>query len=120
MIYLLSDDLMDASKTVACARAAGMPIKQYKTVAALALGVEMETPTCCILDLQLPGLSIAEAVSIAKRKPNARVIAYGSHVDAERLRMARQAGCDEVMPRSQFFEEMPKRIAEWGKDEPEE
>ena len=33
-----------------------------------------------------------------------RVIGFGSHVDVARLKAARAAGCDEVLPRSAFFE----------------
>lgn len=36
----------------------------------------------------------------------ARIIAYGSHVDGERLAEARGAGCDEVLARSEFFADL--------------
>jgi hypothetical protein len=41
------------------------------------------------------------------------VVAYGSHVDTERLRAARSAGCDPVLPRSKFVEELPKALPQW-------
>ena len=37
-----------------------------------------------------------------------RVVAYGAHVDKQLLASATEAGCDAVLPRSQFF----SRIAE--------
>lgn len=108
MILLLSDDLMDASKTIAFARAAGVSVIQVKTVEALLQTAEQQSPSCVILDLQCPGLSVAELLRRLKKGDRPpRVIAYGSHVDAARLKAAREAGCDEVMPRSQYFESIP-------------
>ena len=52
--------------------------------------------------------------------PPPRVVAYGSHVDVETLRKAREAGCDPVLPRSKFVEELPKELPAWmGASEPE-
>ncbi|MBW3555922.1 MAG: hypothetical protein KY454_03180 [Actinobacteria bacterium] len=42
---------------------------------------------------------------------DARVIAYGSHVDRALLAAAHDAGCDEVLPRSQFFSRLPQLLA---------
>jgi DNA-binding NarL/FixJ family response regulator len=41
----------------------------------------------------------------------ARIVAYGSHVDRERLAEARDAGCDEVLPRSEFFGDVAAVLA---------
>jgi hypothetical protein len=42
-----------------------------------------------------------------------RVIAYGSHVEAATLHAAREAGCDLVLPRSRFVEELPVSLGAW-------
>jgi hypothetical protein len=42
-----------------------------------------------------------------------RVVAYGSHVDTATLRAAREAGCDPVLPRSKFVEELPSALPHW-------
>lgn len=116
MILLLSDDLLDASKTSACARAAGLSVKQCKTLAQAETLLESGGIRCCIVDLQLPNLDLEKLLATAGHtKPTCRVIAYGSHVNAEQLKFARSLGCDPVMPRSQFFDEMPRQIAEWAK-----
>jgi hypothetical protein len=39
-----------------------------------------------------------------------RVLAYGSHVDKTLLATATDAGCDEVLPRSQFFSRLPELV----------
>jgi DNA-binding NarL/FixJ family response regulator len=115
MILLLSDDLIDASKTIASARAAGVEIAQVRTVAVLVDRISNSSPASCIVDLHFPGLDIVDLVGELARDPTRpRLIAYGSHIDTDRLRAARQAGFDIVMPRSQYFEEMPALIPEWA------
>ena len=116
MILLISDDLLDASKTTGSARAGAIPIMQCKSLTVAILRLKQNEITCCIADLQCPGLDVEGLIALlAEQKKKPRVIAYGSHVDAALLSAARKAGCDEVMPRSQFFEEMPAKIAEWAK-----
>lgn len=118
MILLLSDDLLDASKTTASARAAGFEVRQVRTVMALLEQAQQEPPMCCIVDLQCPGLDIGGlAGELSRQGKKPRLIAYGSHVDAARLRMARQSGYDDVMPRSEYFETMPVHIGEWARKE---
>ena len=65
-----------------------------------ALVAAASTADVVVVDLGRPGaLEVLSAVSsIAKR-----VIAFGSHVDTALLAAAREAGCDEVLPRSKFF-----------------
>ena len=50
------------------------------------------------------------AVVPTLRAAGVRVIAFGSHVDVARLKAARAAGCDEVLPRSAFFEGLEERL----------
>ena len=115
MILLLSDDLLDASKTTASARAAGITVRQVRTVMALLQQAQQDAPTCCIVDLQCPGLDIAGlAGELSRERKKPRLIAYGSHVENERLRAARHSGYDVVLPRSEFFETMPAKIVEWN------
>jgi hypothetical protein len=46
----------------------------------------------------------ASAVGDLRRAlPNARIVAYGPHVDAAATDAAREAGADLVWPRSRFF-----------------
>jgi CheY-like chemotaxis protein len=112
MILLLSDDLVDASKTIGHARALGLPITQCPTAADAIVHIESREIACCIVDLHLPGLNVEKLIDVLNRLPRKpKVIAYGSHVDAGRLSAARKAGCDEVMPRSKYFEEVAQIIS---------
>jgi DNA-binding NarL/FixJ family response regulator len=115
MILLLSDDLLDASKTIGAARAAGIAVLQLKTVAALLAQAGRQPPACVVLDLQAPGLDVAAVLAaLGQGGPRPRAVAYGSHVDADRLKAARDAGCDEVYPRSKYFQLLPAAVAAWG------
>lgn len=111
MIWLLSDDLIDVSKTTGSALPLGYRVKRLRTIDEL-MAPTTEWPVSLILDLQTAGLDL-EALFRQFGNPRPRVIAYGSHVDAARLSAARQAGCDFVMPRSRYFEDVPTKLKEW-------
>jgi DNA-binding NarL/FixJ family response regulator len=111
---LLSDDLIFISRVTGTGAAAGVTIRVAKSPEALLNLARQQPPAGVILDLSNPGLKIAEAVAILKSlQPPPSVVAYGSHVDAATLHSARKAGCDHVMPRSQFVEELPTKLVEW-------
>ena len=66
-------------------------------------------PACVIVDLSNPGLVLSELMAgLGALSPVPRAVAYGSHVDVETLKAAREAGCDPVLPRSKFVEELFK------------
>ena len=54
------------------------------------------------------------AVVDGKSHVVAKVIGFGPHVDVARLKAARAAGCDEVLPRSAFFGELDRRLGDWA------
>jgi DNA-binding NarL/FixJ family response regulator len=53
-----------------------------------------------IVDLARFADAVAE---IRAHAPEARIVAFGPHVEGELLQDARDAGADAVLPRSQFF-----------------
>ena len=111
---LLSDDLIDGSKVTATARANGWRVTQLRSVDAVIAAAAEQSPGCVMADLHHAGLDLTSFVRALKEaSPSACLIGFGSHVDAARLKAARLAGFDRVMPRSQFFDEMPTRLGEW-------
>jgi CheY-like chemotaxis protein len=110
---ILSDDLLDASRVIGEGKAAGLTVVQCRDSSALFSAMERK-PALVVLDLHNPGLGVDQVVPQLKAA-GVKVIAYGSHVDAARLKSARQAGCDEVLPRSAFFGELSTRLADWVK-----
>jgi AmiR/NasT family two-component response regulator len=111
LCLVLSDDLLDASRVIGEGRATGLQVIQCKDQAAL-LAAAGHKPALVILDLHNPGLDISAAVESIER-PGPMVVGFGSHVDSARLKAARQAGCDEVLPRSAFFEGLGDRLRAW-------
>jgi CheY-like chemotaxis protein len=112
---LLSDDLLFASRVTGEARALGLSIKPARSVEQIVELARQEGPSCVLIDLAFPGLVLAELFRRLGETcdPTPRVVAYGSHVDTEGLRAARAAGCDPVLPRSKFVEELPRALPAW-------
>lgn len=111
-ILLFCDDLLFGSKVTATGRAHGVPVAVARTPAqtvAKAAGA-----VCVIVDLHQDGLNLPALLLELRAAGVQRVIGFGSHVDAETLRAARQAGCDLVMPRSQFAKEVEIMLKEWA------
>ncbi len=112
---LLSDDLIFTSRIIGTARDLGHAFQTARTVEALEALARQRAPRCVIVDLANPGLTVLD---LLKRLRAAcpempRVVAYGSHVDAASLRAAREAGCDLVLPRSAFVEQLPVFLGAW-------
>ncbi|AWM39234.1 Response regulator receiver domain protein [Gemmata obscuriglobus] len=112
---MLCDDLIFFSRVSGTARAAGLAVRMVRTAADLLAAARATTPGGVILDVHNPGLDLPALLADLKAvcDPAPRVIAYGSHVEPDVLRAARQAGCDRVMPRSQFVTELDAKIGEW-------
>jgi DNA-binding NarL/FixJ family response regulator len=112
---VLSDDLVFVSRIAATAQAAGLAVRQARSPAELLALAAKNPPPGVILDLQNPGLDLAALLTelriVCPVMP--RVTGYGSHVEAELLRSAREAGCDLVLPRSKFVKELDSQIATW-------
>lgn len=91
-------DLMDRS------RLGGLDVTFVSDLTALA---DASPDDVVVVDLARAG--VLEALAGV---PDAvRTIGFGSHVDRELLDAARQAGCDEVMARSEFFRRAPELLA---------
>ena len=112
---LLSDDLIFTSRITATARALGLTIKAARSVEALEALARQQAPSGVLVDLGNPGLDVPDLIArlraVCPVMP--RLVAYGSHVDAAGLRAARAAGCDIVLPRSAFVEQLPAALPEW-------
>jgi CheY-like chemotaxis protein len=112
---LLCDDLIFTSKVTGTARALGLEVKAARDAPALLALARQTSPSCVLIDLHNAGLDLpvllAELKAICPSPP--RVVAYGSHVEAATLHAARLAGCDPVLPRSRFVEELPEALPAW-------
>jgi CheY-like chemotaxis protein len=112
---LLCDDLLFSSRITATARSLGLSVLPAGSVAALYDLLSKQTPSCIIVDLAVAGRDLSELLGQLRTSasPLPRVVAYGSHVDTATLKAAREAGCDPVLPRSKFVEELPQALPRW-------
>ncbi len=112
--FLLSDDLIFSSRITGTARAHGGTLTVFRDAEKM-FDNSSGNPLAIILDLHNATLDLP--VFLAKLRegvlPIPKVIAYGSHADAERLRAARTAGCDLVLPRSAFVDRLETDLPNW-------
>ena len=119
---LLSRDLMFTVKITGTARELGREVKVAGDVdRASALIAELH-PRAVFVDLAAGPLAAPDALARLQAEAGAHVpfIAFGSHVDAQALAAAREAGCREVMPRSKFTLQLPDLIRRYLAVDPAE
>jgi CheY-like chemotaxis protein len=110
----LCDDLIFTSRVTGTGQALGLPVRAVKTTAELLRLAQETPPACVIVELHTPGLVIADLMTAMNAmSPRPYVVAFGSHVDVATLKKAREAGCDLVLPRSKFVEELPTAMPMW-------
>jgi len=112
---MLCDDLIFFSRVAGAARAMGLDVRQSRTVPGLLDMARREPPGGVLLDLHIEAIDLpnllAELRAACPTMP--RTVGFGSHVDAETLRKAREAGCDLVVPRSQFVKMLESSLPQW-------
>ncbi len=110
--YLLSDDLLFTSRVTGTARAVGLEVRTARSQSQLTNLLGQAAPACILLDLHNPGLDLAALLnSLPTLRPF--VVGFGSHVDTATLKAARDAGCNLVLPRSKFVEDLPTQLPGW-------
>lgn len=96
-VVFLSGDLMFASRVRAAANAAGVAFHLSGTLP------ELDHIRWVIVDLATRSSVLDSLMDSCHRIcPQARVIAYGPHVQVDKLERARQAGIEQVVTRGQF------------------
>lgn len=112
---LLSDDLIFASRVTGTAQDFGRVVRPARTVDSLLNLARQQTPRCVLVDLAFPGLVLTVFLGDLRVTCAVmpRVVAYGSHVDVAALKAAREAGCNPVLPRSKFVEDLPTQLVGW-------
>ncbi len=112
---LLSDDLIFTSRITATARAFGGVVLPCRTIEQLQTKLREALTQCVIVDLNHPAWDTLGGVALVRSVvgDGPMIVAYGSHVDAERLRTARQSGCNLVLPRSAFVERLEGELTAW-------
>jgi CheY-like chemotaxis protein len=128
----LVDDLFFQTKMTETARQTGVDLKTVTDADALLREATANPGATLLLDLNargnpldaIPRLRAMDGISLSgqagdqadARDPKTtaprRLIAFLSHVQTDLAEQARAAGCDEVMPRSKFTQELPRILRE--------
>lgn len=111
--YLLDNDLLFGSRITGTAKALGLQLIPCRTAADLLARAKEQPAACVILDLHQAGPAIRDIATQLKAAGSTRIVAYGSHVAADDLKEARDAGCDVVLPRSQFVADLAGNLPIW-------
>jgi DNA-binding NarL/FixJ family response regulator len=115
-VLALVDDLFFQAKMMETARQLGVELRACATADALLDEVRKQRPKLVVVDLNArnnPLVAIEQMTNTAGGIP---LVAFLSHVQTELAQQARTAGCREVMPRSQFAQELATILAR-GKSE---
>lgn len=111
-VVLLTSDLTIVSRVQGAASRARAATGVVASESAAVERCVAEQAELLIVDLSAPSLDIKaliEQVKTATTTPP-RIITFGPHVHEERLAAAREAGCDEVVSRGQFFSQLDKML----------
>jgi DNA-binding NarL/FixJ family response regulator len=109
-VVALMDDLFFQMKLAETAKHLGVEVKVATTADAL-LPLLDSPPKLLIVDLNSRSQPIAAIERLRATKNGVRVVGFLSHVQTELAAQARAAGCDEVMPRSAFTQNLAAILA---------
>jgi DNA-binding NarL/FixJ family response regulator len=109
-VVALMDDLFFQMKLAETAKHLGVEVKVATTVDAL-LPLLDSAPKLLIVDLNSRSQPIAAIERLRAAKNGVRVVGFLSHVQTDLAAQARAAGCDEVMPRSAFTQNLAAILA---------
>jgi hypothetical protein len=115
---LLSRDLIFTSKVTGTARELGQQVLTAGNSALASAMIAEWQPKVVFLDLAAGDLASVPAIVAYRNLAGAQTafVAFGSHVDTASLDAARDAGCDEVLARSQFSAQLPQIIERYLRD----
>jgi CheY-like chemotaxis protein len=109
-IVAIVDDLFFASKIGETARRAGLTVQFVKTEEEV-LQMTGERPSLIIVDLNLNSIKPLPLIARLKSNPDLEktsILAFVSHVQGELKQKAQKAGCDMVLARSSFSQNLPQ------------
>ena len=105
---LLSQDLFFGSRITGATQPLGLQIDLSSSVPQALEKIRSGEYRAVLVDLSLPGLSIAELMAGLPKETRPRVLAFGAHVHTALLEQAQAAGCDEVLSRGQLSAKLPE------------
>jgi CheY-like chemotaxis protein len=104
-VVALMDDLFFQMKLAETAKQLGVEVKVAANGDALMVLMESQ-PKLVIVDLNARSHPIQTIEMLRRIRKDVRVVGFLSHVQTELAAQAQAAGCDEVMPRSSFTQNL--------------
>jgi hypothetical protein len=125
-IFFFIEDLFFIAKIQETARKLGVKVAFVKNekdaIAALTAGAEEDLPGLIVFDLNNANakpLTLIPKLK-AKLKRNTSIVGFLSHLQGDLKAKAVEAGCDTVMPRAAFSQNLPNLLRRYGMEEEEE
>lgn len=104
-VVALVDDLFFQMKLAETAKRLGVEVKVAADGDAL-MGLMASAPKLVIVDLNARRQPLQAIEKVRQAGKDIRVIGFLSHVQTELAAQAQAAGCDEVLPRSSFTQNL--------------
>jgi CheY-like chemotaxis protein len=104
-VVALMDDLFFQMKLAETAKQLGVEVRVAANGEAL-MGLMSSEPKLIIVDLNARNQPIAAIEKLRQTRKDVRVVGFLSHVQKELAAQAQAAGCDEVLPRSSFTQNL--------------
>jgi CheY-like chemotaxis protein len=117
-ILIVVDDIFFLAKIQQTARQLGVAVESVSPDA-LPERLARDAAAAILLDLNHRSGKAVAAVQSVKNDPATRsipVVAFLSHVQTDLAQAARAAGCDRVMARSAFSQQLPVLLQELAKE----
>lgn len=114
MILAAVDDLLFRSKIQRASQEVGAAVRFVSSPEELFAQARAQRPSLILIDLDNPRLRPAETVAMLKRDETlgvVRTVGFVSHVRADLVAAAREAGIDQVLARSAFAARLPDLLA---------
>lgn len=110
LIVAISNDLMATAPIENAARQAGATCK---VVAPAAAADCSESPHLVLLDLSATSEVGPLVATLLQQFASAPIVAFGPHVHADKLKAASEAGCQQVLTRGQFHQQVVPLVASY-------
>jgi CheY-like chemotaxis protein len=104
-VVALVDDLFFQMKLAETAKQLGVEVKVATNGDAL-MGLMEGAPKLVIVDLNARNQPLQAIEKVRQSSKNIRVVGFLSHVQTQLAAQAQAAGCDEVLPRSSFTQNL--------------
>lgn len=116
MILLLTKDLFFVPIVRTAAAKLGVEVAVVLSIESDKLQtLPTESVTAWVVDLNSVTLEDLPSVvdNLSQRFPTAKRVAFGPHVQEQRLQAARDAGCQQVLSRGQLDSQIDRLIHDW-------